>query len=144
MKLRLMLFKDLEAVYAIECESFSTPWSIEAMKKELCNPLAYYVVIEKEEQVVGYGGLWTVGDEGEIINIAVKKEYRGQGIGKALLGEILNYAKLRKVFQVSLEVRQSNAIAQQLYKYFGFKEIAVRKGYYSEPKEDALMMQLLL
>ncbi|PHV72025.1 ribosomal-protein-alanine N-acetyltransferase [Sporanaerobium hydrogeniformans] len=144
MKPRPMLFKDLPLVYAIECESFSTPWSLEALKEEMCNSLAYYVVVEKEGQVVGYGGLWVVEGEGEIINIGVRKAYRGQGIGKSILEELIAYGQQKGACQMTLEVRESNEVARYMYTSFGFQVIGKRKGYYNAPKEDALMMQLQL
>lgn len=136
-----MTEKDLKQVYQIECNTFSIPWSLESLSSELNNPLAYYIVVVEQEQVVGYGGLWGILGEGEITNIAVSKEFRGRGIGQRVLTGLLEYAQEKNLHLITLEVRESNQIAQALYIKNGFKPIAIRKNYYQKPTENAVIMQ---
>lgn len=137
-----MVIEDIESIYRIECESFSVPWSIEALKQEVSNPIAFYHVAAIGDQVVAYGGMRDVLGEGEITNIAVDKDYRGQGIGKNLLNSLLEHARQRAMDTITLEVRSSNEIAKTLYGSYHFREIAIRKAYYQKPIEDAIIMQL--
>lgn len=141
MILRPMTLADTHKVYEIECESFSVPWSLESLKEEMNNTLAYYVVAEINREVVGYGGIWGVLGEGEITNIAVDRCFRGKGIGEEILNELLRYASSQSLSLITLEVRCSNEPAKRLYLKKGFEQIAIRKNYYQKPTEDALIMQ---
>jgi len=141
MVVRKMTLEDIEAVYELSTACFSEPWSLESIKKELENTVASYFVAEKEHQIVGYIGLWHVMDEGEVINIAVSHTVRRQGIGEALLKQLLETAKEKVLEVIHLEVRQSNEAALKLYEKHGFKAIATRKGYYHKPLEDAVIME---
>ena len=94
----------------------------------------------ENEIVVGYAGMWKIQDEGHITNIAVHPEFRGVHIGKALMSQLINEARSLGVNSMTLEVRKSNIIARNLYESFGFKEAGVRKGYYADNKEDAIVM----
>lgn len=136
--------EDIEAIYNIELESFSVPWSLESITKELENEMAYYVVAEEEGQVLGYAGLWDVVGEGQITNIAVRPSGRRKGIGKKLVEGLIAYGKEKSLEVLILEVRQSNEAAIKLYSGAGFKEIGKRKNYYTKPTEDALLMALTL
>lgn len=136
--------EDIEAIYNIELESFSVPWSLESITKELENEMAYYVVAEEEGQVLGYAGLWNVVGEGQITNIAVRPSGRRKGIGKKLVEGLIAYGKEKSLEVLILEVRQSNEAAIKLYSGAGFKEIGKRKNYYTKPTEDALLMALTL
>lgn len=147
-----MEIEDVDEVYAIEKECFSNPWSkrifLTEVKQNLLGYSFAYVAKEIEKQnekiinskVVGYTVFWKFGDEIHIGNLAVKKEYRRRGIGSLLLQKVLEFARELKSTYVTLEVRQSNYAAINLYKRFGFKVIGVRKGYYTNPTEDALIM----
>jgi len=138
---RKMTTDDLEAVHRIECSSFPNPWTKEAFMHELFeNQYAHYFVIEMEEEIVGYCGLWVVFDDAQITNIAVLPTYRGQKLGETLLSYVMRFAKECEASQMTLEVRVSNLVAQALYKKLGFKEIGIRKNYYSDNQEDALLM----
>ena len=86
---RQMTIADIEAVYALECRSFSVPWSVDSLKKEIANNLAYYVVLEENQGIVGYGGLWGVLGEGEVTNIAVHTAYRGRGYGHLIMNALI-------------------------------------------------------
>lgn len=139
--LREMEIDDLDAIMEIEHESFSTPWSRNAFKQEISeNLLAKYIVAEVEEVVVGYAGIWLIIDEGHITNIAVKKDWRGQGIGKYLLMGLIDYCKRKGIHNMTLEVRKSNEVAQRLYKKFGFLDCGIRPNYYADDHEDAVIM----
>lgn len=135
-----MIIEDVQAVYDLSKECFSTPWSLESLTKELVNPVAAYEVAEIDGKIIGYGGLWCVMDEGEITNIAVHPEYRKQGIGESVLKALLNEAQTRNLKVIHLEVRSSNVAARRLYEKFGFESISIRKNYYKQPIEDAVIM----
>lgn len=144
MLVRKMNQEDVESVYQLSCESFSEPWSLESIAKETENPVAIYKVAEEAGKIIGFGGMWQVMDEGEIINIAVQKTYQKQGIGQMILEQLIEEAKSRKIVMIHLEVRKSNETAQHLYQKLGFSSIATRKAYYHEPTEDAIIMQCSL
>ena len=136
--------EDVEAVHAVSKECFTVPWSLEALENEVHNSVANYQVAEVDGKIIGYGGLWCVLDEGEITNIAVSKEYREQGVGKAILNALIQVALQKNLVMIHLEVRSGNIVAQNLYKCLGFKKIAIRKDYYQKPIEDAVIMQYQL
>lgn len=136
--------EDIEAIYNIELESFSVPWSLESITKELENEVAYYVVAEEDGQVLGYAGLWDVVGEGQITNIAVRPSGRRKGIGKKLVEGLMAYGKEEGLEVLILEVRASNEAAIRLYSQAGFKDIGKRKNYYTKPTEDAILMALTL
>ena len=144
MHIRRMTLEDVESVYALSKECFSEPWSLESIKQEVNNAVASYFVAEQENVIVGYVGLWHVLDEGEVINIAVSTQVRRQGIGEALMQQLFEEAKKYLLTIIHLEVRKSNTAARRLYEKYGFKEIAVRKGYYHHPLEDAIIMEWVL
>ena len=144
MVVRQMTNEDVERVYQLSQECFSEPWSLESIQKEVSNPVASYFVAESDHQIIGYGGLWHVLDEGDIINIAVNSQYRRQGIGQAILKKLLEEAEQKALCVLHLEVREGNEAAIHLYKKHGFEVIAVRKGYYHHPLEDALIMECQL
>ncbi|MEZ0536594.1 ribosomal protein S18-alanine N-acetyltransferase [Caldicellulosiruptoraceae bacterium PP1] len=139
-----MTHNDIDEVYEIEVLSFSEPWSKTLFEDELENELAHYFVYEESGKVIGYVGMYHILNEGHITNIAVNPDFRGKGIGKELLLHILKYAKENDIVALTLEVRKSNIVAQNLYKSFGFKEAGIRKNYYKNPTEDAVIMWLYL
>lgn len=141
MVVRKMTRDDVEAVYNLSVTCFSEPWSLESIKQEITNPVASYFVAEQDGEIVGYSGLWHVLDEGEVINIAVSHTMRRQGIGKLLLKSLFEEAQTHQLSVIHLEVRESNQAAQELYAQFGFKTIALRKGYYHKPLENAVIME---
>lgn len=138
---RLMTFEDMDAVLTIERSSFTTPWSREAFYNELMNnQFAHYLLLEEEEKIVGFCGLWVVVDEAQITNLAILPVYRGKKFGEALLLQSMELARDLGAIKLSLEVRVSNKIAQSLYRKLGFREGGIRKNYYSDDQEDALVM----
>ena len=104
------------------------------------NTQATYVVAEKDDQLIGFCGMWIVLDESQITNVAVMPEGRGQGIGEQLMREALRIAEERGCIVMSLEVRVSNDVAQNLYRKLGFQAGGIRKKYYTDNQEDALVM----
>ncbi len=139
--LETMRMDDIPRVLAIEQQSFRTPWPRDAYTHELNeNRLAAYLVAKTEEGIVGYGGMWVILDEAHVTTIAVDPAYRGQHIGERLLLGLIDAALGRGARWMTLEVRRSNDVAQTLYKKYGFREIGVRKGYYSDNREDAIVM----
>ncbi len=138
---REMTLEDIDSVYDLECRSFSVPWSADSLKKEIENKLAYYIVLEDEQNIIGYGGLWGILGEGEITNIAVDENYRGKGYGHLIMETLINYSKAQEFEKLTLEVRSSNEVARKLYENHGFNKIAVRKNYYQKPIEDAIIME---
>jgi ribosomal-protein-alanine N-acetyltransferase len=139
--IRDMKLEDIDDVVKIEHLSFKTPWTYEAFLSEITrNKVAKYRVIEKGTRVIGYYGLWLLYGEGHITNIAVHPEFRGIGLGNMLLEDIINISRENKIHALTLEVRVSNTVAINLYKKYGFIEVARRKGYYSDTGEDAIIM----
>ncbi len=125
-------------IECIEKHCFSTPWTKEQIIAS--NDSTVFFLAKNEEKCVGYGGMYTVLSEGYVTNIGVLPEHRKKGIGQRLLEALIEYSKENKLSFLSLEVRVSNLAAISLYEKNGFKKIGVRKNFYSNPKEDALIM----
>lgn len=141
MEIRFMTEEDLEGAYEVEKESFATPWSFDALKRDLANKdLSIYIVAEVDGVIAGYVGSWIVMGEGQITNIAVKKDYRSRGIGAALLYAVIVELERRGSTSIVLEVRVGNENAIKLYEKFGFEVVGKRPKYYTDNKEDALIM----
>jgi len=133
---------DVKRVMEIERQSFSAPWHETAYLTELANPSAYYVVAKLDGRIVGYSGMWVIMDEAHITTIAVDPEYRGKHIGEQILIAMLEEASRRGARRVTLEVRQRNVVAQRLYRKYGFVPASIRRGYYTDNGEDAVVMTL--
>ncbi|MBU5427739.1 ribosomal protein S18-alanine N-acetyltransferase [Tissierella pigra] len=139
--IRNMRESDLDDVMEIEKDAFTTPWTREAFLMEITkNQLAKYIVAEIDETIVGYGGIWLIIDEGHITNIAVKSNYRGLGVGNALVEGLIFLCTKLDINGMTLEVRVSNTVAKNLYKKYGFVESGIRPKYYQDDNEDALIM----
>ena len=138
---RPMTLTDLDGVMAVENNSFSVPWSRSAFEEELSqNNLARYIVAVSGDIIVGYAGTWLVINEAHVTNVAVNALRRGEGIGRLLMENLLELARNNHMESMTLEVRVSNTAARNLYKQMGFVEAGIRKNYYSETKEDALIL----
>ncbi|HET9870905.1 MAG TPA: ribosomal protein S18-alanine N-acetyltransferase [bacterium] len=137
---RPMLEVDLDQVVAIERASMPSPWSRELFEEELRRPLAHYFVMEVEGQVAGYMGYWQAPEEAHIINLAVAPEFRRRGLGREMIERCVDYAAGRGSRLATLEVREGNQAAQALYEKCQFRSIAIRKQYYSDNLEDAIVM----
>lgn len=142
---RLLGREAIDAMHEIELASFAIPWTHHALYQDVCeNACATYHGLYDGEILVGYCGLWVILDEAHVTNIAIRPDYRGQGLGKELLSQVIAWAKQRGVCTISLEVRISNVPALRLYEGLGFVRMGVRKKYYSDNGEDAYLMLLRL
>lgn len=142
-------FSVLDEKYAhrlseLEKECFSCPWSEESFKECLSNDRFYFIGAFDKEELVGYGGIMTVLDEGDVANIAVKSDHRSLGIGRKILSALCIEAKKRGTALLHLEVREGNAAARHLYESFGFTTDGMRKNYYVKPQENAVLMTKIL
>lgn len=138
---RPMQIEDIPQICRIEQEAFPTPWTAGAFQNELTNnQFARYIVIELDGEIAGYGGMWLIMEEAHVTNIAIRELYRGRKLGERLLREMQLTASFYGAIRMTLEVRPSNTIAQRLYEKMGFRSVGVRRGYYTDNKEDALIM----
>lgn len=132
----------LDAVAALERQCFSSPWSAQLLEDELYNPNVSLIVAEGEDgAVLGYGMIGVVLDEGCLEKIAVDPRHRRQGVAQEILKAFLRFGQAHLAF-LTLEVRQSNAPAIALYQKLGFEEVGRRKNYYSDVKEDAVLLTI--
>lgn len=130
----------LAAVAALERLCFTTPWTEAMLEEELYNDTASFIVAQRDDgEVLGYAGLHVILDEGYIDNVAVRPEYRRQGVADRLLDVFCRFGQARLAF-LTLEVRPSNTAAVALYEKHGFTEAGRRKNYYENPTEDALLL----
>lgn len=136
----LMTEDDIDEVLNISDLSLKESWSRDSFFNELSNPVAKYLIAKVNDKVVGFAGIWTVLDEGQITNIAVHPDFRNIKIGSALVEGLISNLNEWKLNSMTLEVRKSNIPAQNLYKKYGFKEEGLRKRFYSDNKEDAIIM----
>jgi ribosomal-protein-alanine N-acetyltransferase len=139
-----MTEKDLDEVVEVERQSFPTPWSKGLFAKELGIPFARAFVAQEKDsgKVVGYLCFWLVDGESHILNLAVHPRRRREGIGTRLLAFGLDYCRGQGVRQITLEVRRSNVKAMSLYRSFQFQPQGVRRKYYTDSGEDAIVMGL--
>ena len=128
----------VSAVAELERQNFSEPWPEIAVRSELTNKLALWLVALDGETVVGYVGSQTVLQEADMMNIAVADTHRRRGIARMLVEELIRQLD---AYQLTLEVRASNAPAIALYEKLGFTQVGLRKNYYHKPKEDALILR---
>ncbi|MCX7843648.1 MAG: ribosomal protein S18-alanine N-acetyltransferase [Clostridia bacterium] len=136
-----MTYEHIDGVMAVEKLSFKIPWSRNAFIEEITkNKFAIYFTARINGMIAGYAGMWKVFDEGHITNIAVHPEFRRNGVGSALLEKLIERAKAEGITKMTLEVRKSNYAAQKLYSKYGFLDGGVRKAYYSDNNEDAIIM----
>lgn len=140
MKIRELTAEDVEVVSRIEQETFSMPWSSRDFLEMVEADYAYYYVAEVEGEIVGCCGIRNMAGEGEITNVVVASDFRGKGIGRALMEHMLREAALHGMGDCTLEVRVSNVPAIHLYESLGFKSEGIRPGFYERPKEDAVIM----
>jgi len=138
-----MTKEDISYVFEIECLSYSNPWQTSAFEGEVDNfPISnpYVIIYGPEAKVIGYIIYWKIREEVQISNIAVHPDYRRLGIAERILRKVLSRLKKNNMAFVLLEVRPSNVSARALYKKLGFIHIGVRKNYYKDPSEDALIL----
>jgi ribosomal-protein-alanine N-acetyltransferase len=130
----------LPAILVIEKLANSAPWSERSFRNEFDNPHGIFRVAILNGEVVGYGGVWLVVDEAHVTTIAVAEEQRRLGIGRRLMIEMLNQSKSSGMVCSTLEVRAGNAAAIHLYERLGYSRSALRKAYYPDNREDAVVM----
>lgn len=133
--------ENIEDIVRIEDLSFTIPWSRKSISDEITvNKFATYFCAAVDGKIAGYAGIWHICDEGHITNIAVHPDYRQNGVGSALLEQLLGYAQKENIVGLTLEVRKSNFAAQGLYRKYGFEDAGCRKAYYADNGEDAIIM----
>lgn len=135
---------DVDGIAAIEKGCFSHPWTKEQFQSELSQPYARLLAAKCGESVCGYLDMHIVAHSACINNIAVAREYRGRGVGHALMCHAVRQAKAEHCEEIALEVRQSNLAAQGLYQKLGFRAAGIRRDFYRDPPEDGITMLLIL
>ena len=141
MEIVRMSTNDIPDVSRIERASFTTVWPTDAFYNELStNKLAHYFVGKLEGRIVAYGGIWVILEDSHITTVAVDPNLRGRGLGEAMVLKLIDEGIERGAAWMTLEVRESNVSAQQLYRKYGFTTVTTRKGYYSDDNESALVM----
>ena len=125
----------------LERECFADPWSQQSIASELHNPLSLWLVAQEGQTLLGYVGSQTCLDETDMMNIAVSPASRRQGVARALIEALVSALRERGSKQLTLEVRASNGPARRLYESLGFLQVGLRKNYYRNPKEDALILR---
>ncbi len=142
MIIREMRTSDVEEVMAIEKNLFTDAWEAQGFIDTLANPDAHFIVAENEEgHVAGYCGYYQALDEAEIVNVAVDRSLQNGGIGLQLVNRLMDDAMAAGVNFIILEVRLSNDSAKHVYEKAGFESLGIRKRFYSNPTEDAVIMR---
>ena len=141
MEIRKMTAREVPQVAELEKLCFAMPWSEKSVAGELDNPLALWLVAMEGDRLAGYVGSQTVMDETDMMNLAVAPQFRRQGVGEALVNALVASLTDFGSRCLTLEVRDSNEAARALYGKLGFTEIGRRRGYYRDPREDALILR---
>ena len=139
--IRQMTEEDVAAVAALEAENFSRPWSFDAFSKTLSDENYIVMIAKATDALLGYCVLLCTGEEADITNVCTAPEARGKGVAMDMLAVLMDVGRARGVTEFFLEVRESNVPARRLYTKLGFEEIGLRKNYYEEPKEHAVLMK---
>lgn len=150
--LQPMSVEDLPVIEELERRCFSTPWSGQTYYNEIVhNQLSFYWVLRPHPPdvagvppILAYGGYWLTGDEAHIVTIATHPDYRRQRLGQLLMEQMIQRAHKGGAYDITLEVRAGNHAAQEMYKKLGFVTVGLRKKYYQDNGEDALIMTLFL
>jgi ribosomal-protein-alanine N-acetyltransferase len=135
--------RDLPFVMEIERLSFPNPWKESSFRGEIANLHISYpnvIIYRPQDKIIGYIIFWLVADEAQISNLAVNPDFKRLGIGDTILKQVLTTMRRMQAKQVILEVRPSNLSARTLYEKNGFTLLGIRRGYYQDPPEDALVM----
>lgn len=140
MILREMLVEDLDEVMGIENDLFAAPWTKEGYFTFLTRDDSMFLVVEEKGHILGYCGLLMVLDEGDVTNVAVRRDRQREGIGHFLMDGLVRLAAERGITTIHLEVRESNGTARRLYERMGFVQDGIRRHYYTDPVEDAVLM----
>jgi ribosomal-protein-alanine N-acetyltransferase len=136
-----MSVEDIEHVSRLERRCYTLTWNSSAYVTEIGNPSAYYIVAKLPDgKLVGYAGMWIIMDEAHLTTVAVDPDLRGLRIGERMLADMLDYGIRHGAKRATLEVREHNIAAHQLYLKYGFKDVAIRRNYYSDNGENAVIM----
>ncbi len=138
---KIMQQEDIDSVLQVEKDALKGLWTKAIFQEEMANPLANYIVLSYDDEIVAYAGFWLIIGEAHVTNIGLKTKLHGRGLGKQLVQKLIDLAIEKKAEVIFLEVRKSNQVAQNLYKYFGFEVIGSRRGYYVDNNEDAILMK---
>ena len=141
MEIRKMTDREVPQVAELEKLCFAMPWSEKSVAGELDNPLALWLVVMEGDRLAGYVGSQTMMDETDMMNLAVAPQFRRQGVGETLVNALVASLKELGSRCLTLEVRDSNGPARALYAKLGFVEVGRRRGYYRDPREDALILR---
>lgn len=133
--------EDISGISKIEERCFSDPWSQESVRDGLESSLDTWLVLKEKEGVLGYCVFRIIAGEGELLRIAVSPEFQGRGLSKKLMDQMVEYSRKKKAETMFLEVRESNEKARNLYRSYGFSEEGIRKDYYRNPVENAVIMK---
>ncbi len=134
------------SIAALEEMCFSHPWSERAVTEFLQNDLSHCFIATSENEpdiAIGYIGLYIVLDNADITNIAVHKDFRRRSIASSLISRVIDFCRDKGVSKIALEVRSENTAARNLYEKYGFCEVGIRKNYYKDPKDDAVLMDFV-
>ncbi|GGK00816.1 putative ribosomal-protein-alanine acetyltransferase [Lentibacillus kapialis] len=139
--IRQMKLSDVDAVLEVEKSTFLAPWPRDIIVRELTdNDYAHYCVLVIDHQIVGYAGMWHVIDDAQVTSIAITPAFRGRKLGQTLFLHLLEKAIKMGAKRLSLEVRVTNTVAQRMYRKFGLVPGGIRKNYYTDNQEDAIVM----
>lgn len=141
MMIHYMTAADVPQVAGLERICFADPWSERSVASELDNALSLWLVAMEGEKLIGYVGSQTVMGETDMMNVAVDPDFRRKGIAEKLVLALVAELKARESHCLTLEVRASNEPARALYEKLGFSQVGLRKNYYRNPKEDALILR---
>lgn len=140
MQVRISRPKDLETLVQIESLSFPDPWTKQSFDDMFAMPTTVCLVAEEDDTILGYAFLMVAYDQLELLKIAVRPELRKRGVGACLMESMFSYAKENEMTAILLEVRSKNEAAISLYERFGFTRCGIRKDYYKNPSDNAVMM----
>lgn len=139
-QIRIMTREDCDQVYSLFEDCFAHPWSVDSIREMFSQTSYHNLVALYEGRVIGYIGVLTVMDEGDITNVAVSPDCRRQHVAERLLSGLIKEARDGGIRRIFLEVRRSNEPARRLYEKAGFIGTGIRKNYYDQPREDAVIM----
>ena len=134
----------LDRIHEIETLSFASPWSMNAFREEVKNPVSHLWAMFLDDELLGYVCFWLVDREMQLATIAVHPSFRNRGMGRALLTKMIKTGLAERAESIWLEVRESNRTARTLYEKSGFEAVGKRRKYYSDNDEDAIVMSLAL
>ena len=136
-------YENLHEIYEAEKICFRSPWALEELGNDLKNPISRYLLMREGDKLIGYAAFWLLMEEAHITNVAILPEYRGRGLGKKLMKDLIQLAADCGARFMELECRTSNETARKMYHSLGFLRVGSRKGYYTDTGEDAVVMALI-